>query len=572
MRKKGKISVEGEAYNKMNSAEEFDEKSMGELFQKMNELEEMLGKKKFNRLMGKAMDKFEETGNLWNGDEGLQEVVDDLMDFEPVTATEWSDTHPTNLVCGSDKYYADLANDICSILSEIPLPTSAPDNLIHELGRVLAAYLEDIISETKVFSAMRRVCMARYGYALPFFDCSHPDYMPDHINEEDIRFLIWMTSCRLGRGKNQTFSPLAPGWELMADKVFDELNSRYEEAPESRRVADWLRRSLRKGEYMDIREIAIWLVSRNPLTYIYGFMDELYDMVNEELSEGRYDPKLIDQAAYGYMAMEAWQRSMSAMGCPSRTLVAAIASEFGFDSQAKEIEAIEVFPKQVYAISKEKKKILFEASDHEIIEVHLDSLSKDYRPGDTKYGACTLVKYKGEYLLNGVLVGNDEFEDEWQNQTRFLSFEQMQKEAKEYIEKLDGQQVLCVTDIKKFLKKIDVPANCMNEPEGAKNIVVLISKELGIGLMPDVGYAFDLPGNRFYRKRAAAKDSFAELVFNNSIPHDVAEYIEKHHLLPEASIFTSQGKETGLRIVQDYLAFWIGFYCSLPAYGRAQEY
>lgn len=82
-----------------------------------------------------------------------------------------------------------------------------------------------------------------------------------------------------------------------------------------------------------------------------------------------------------------------------------------------------------------------------------------------------------------------------------------------------------------------------------------------------MGYAFDIPGNRFFRKRAAAKDSFADVVFHNAMPYDVAMYLQKNNMLPEASIAASQGKEAGLRIVQDYLAFWIGFYCELPAYG-----
>ena len=112
---------------------------------------------------------------------------------DSVTASEWSMMHPTNLKCRSDQYYADLANDLCDIIHKIKLPPSAPKNLAHELGIVLSAYLEDLVSGTKVFSALRRVCKNSYGYRLPFYDCNHSDYMPDHINLEDIKFLIWAT-------------------------------------------------------------------------------------------------------------------------------------------------------------------------------------------------------------------------------------------------------------------------------------------------------------------------------------------------------------------------------------------
>ncbi len=54
--------------------------------------------------------------------------------------------------------------------------------------------------------------------------------------------------------ERETYSPLAEGWALLADRLFDGLNSRYPEAPEARRVADWLKRAFHKGEYIDIRE------------------------------------------------------------------------------------------------------------------------------------------------------------------------------------------------------------------------------------------------------------------------------------------------------------------------------
>ena len=61
-------------------------------------------------------------------------------------------------------------------------------------------------------------------------------------------------------------------------------------------------------------------------------------------------------------------------------------------------------------------------------------------------------------------------------------------------------------------------------------------------------------------------------IFHNAIPYDVARYIQEHNLLPEAKIGASQGEEVGRRIIQDYIAFWIGFYSNLPAYGRTMAY
>lgn len=558
---------------KKPNSEDLGKMSLEELTQELKAMERAVGKEKFSQLVEEAIRKFENSEEALATDDEFKDENGNLYDFDLVTTTEWSETHPANLVCGSDKYYADLANDLTDIICEFTLPRNIPDNFVRELGRVLAAYLEDIVSETKVFSAMRRVCKERYGYPLPFYDCAHPDYITDHINEEDIRFLIWKTACQLGKEKEMTYSPLAPGWALISDRIFDELNSRYEEAPEARRVSDWLRKSFRKQDYIDIREIAHWLVSRNPLTYFPGFLDNIEKGIDLAFMDESYDTTHLAHITYGYMASESWQRSMSPMGCPSRTLIAAIAAEFGHEALAEDIEAIEVLPRQIYAISQNKKsrQIFFETSTHEKFEVQRDSFAKGFRPDAIQYAECNLLKFKGKYLLNGSLSGNPALKSHWEGQHSFLTFEQQREQAKEWIEILDGQQVVCVSDIKKFLKKIDMPAGNASDAPDAKNFVVLLSEELGVAFLPDMGYAFDLPGNHFYRKRAAAKDSFGDVIFHNSMPHDTAMYIQKHNLLPEACIGASQGKETGRQIVQDYLAFWIGFYCDLPAYGNAPE-
>ncbi len=545
--------------------------SMAEVSEELRAMEKALGKEKFSRLFEEAIQSFENSEYNEDGflDEEDYDDEDDFSDFDMVTPGEWSRTHPANIVCGSDKYYSELANEICDLILDFKIPMKDPYTFARELGRVLAAYLEDIVSETKVFSAMRRVCLQRYGYRLPFYDCNHADYMPDHINEEDIRFLIWMTACRIGKDNDVTYSPLATGWALLSARMFDELDCRYEEAPEALRVTDWIRRSFRKEDYIEIREIATWLVFRNPLSYFPGYLDSLMSEAGKAYMDESVGIKDLDQFTYGLVAAEAWQRSMSAMGCPSRTLTAALSAEFGYDALAADIEAIEVLPLQIYAISQDKKsrKIFFETSGHERLEVQRDSFAKGFRPDMIQYAKCNLIKYKGKYLLNGLLAGDPSLKAEWENQHSHLTYEQQREQTREWIGMLDGKQVVCITQMESFLKKIDLPTKIGGQYPDAKNFIVLISRELGIAILPDMGYAFDLPGNRFYRKRPAAKDSFNDLVFHNAMPQDVAVYIQEHNLLPEACIGASQGKETGRKIVQDYIAFWIGFYRRLPAYG-----
>ncbi len=167
-----------------SNPENVGNESVEDIIQEMREMEKILGKENFNKLLRKTIDKMDYEDLQ---DESLDDIEDDedFYDLEPVTTKEWSETHPANLVCASDSYYADMANDLADIVSSYKVSIPASDEFARELGRVMAAYLEDNVSGTKIFSAMRRVCKERYGYPLPFYDCHHLDYLQDHINEED---------------------------------------------------------------------------------------------------------------------------------------------------------------------------------------------------------------------------------------------------------------------------------------------------------------------------------------------------------------------------------------------------
>ena len=560
--------------NAMN--EPMDEAGFMAMLKDIQRMEREFGPEEFERLLSESLDELSDEAKMSGSDLDFDGIPDDEwdMDFdEPITKEEWQHTHPANITCGSDKYYADLATLLTDIVASFNLPPSTPEGFCREVGKVLAAYLEDVVSGTKVFSAMRRVCYDRYGYYLPFYDCLHDNYMPDHINEEDIRFLIWMTICRLGKKQNSTYSPLAPGWELIANRLFDHLNEQFPKAPEATRIAGWLKTSFRSGDYLNIREIAIWLVMHNPMTCFSGLYEELLTQTtNFDYSiNPNIDPSTI---LYSITVSEAWQRSMSPMGCPSRTLVAAIATEFGNSGLAAEIEAIEVLPLQIFKVSREAKSrhIIFEDAANREYVVERNSFAKGFRPDEIGYAKCNLVCYKGQYLLNGLLSGDVDLKEEWEEATAPITPEQQRNEASGWIESLEGRQVVCITKIKPFLAQLGFPPNTGSEYPGAKNFVALISRELGLTFLPDAGYAFDLPGNRAYRKRRAAKESFMHFIFHNAIPYDVARYIQEHNLLPEAKIGASQGEEVGRRIIQDYIAFWIGFYSNLPAYGRTMAY
>ena len=85
--------------------------SMKELAEELSAMEKALGKEEFSRLLEEAIQNFEET--KYDNEDFLDDNYfddDDFYDFDMVTPSEWCQTHPENIVCGSDLYYAELAN------------------------------------------------------------------------------------------------------------------------------------------------------------------------------------------------------------------------------------------------------------------------------------------------------------------------------------------------------------------------------------------------------------------------------------------------------------------------------
>ena len=82
-------------------------------------------------------------------------------------------------------------------------------------------------------------------------------------------------------------------------KVSESEDAGDEDAPEAGRVADWLRRSFRKQDYIDIREIAAWLVFRNPLCYMPEFLDSIDEETGQRCKGNSITPQEASVLRYG---------------------------------------------------------------------------------------------------------------------------------------------------------------------------------------------------------------------------------------------------------------------------------
>ena len=106
-----------------------------------------------------------------------------------ITLNNWLEYHPYDREVSSDHFYIGLCND----LQHEMLFIDVEDNLVGAdykcLSCLLTCYLEDIVTQTGMWTSFIDEHFRLYGKYLPFYDMA--GYEPGDMNLADIQFLIW---------------------------------------------------------------------------------------------------------------------------------------------------------------------------------------------------------------------------------------------------------------------------------------------------------------------------------------------------------------------------------------------
>ena len=171
---------------------------------------------------------------------------------------KWLELHPYKQTNSVDQYYVGIANEIHKRLYSSTIADAfEEEENIRYTSLCLAAWFEDVISQTGIWQAFTAECRKRYGAYLPFYPIKG-DYFPDEINLEDIRFLLWHHIQYLCRGIS-AINPENPGIEQTAQEIYGLLAEEYETAPENERMQEFLYHSaMGEEDFFHYREILDW--------------------------------------------------------------------------------------------------------------------------------------------------------------------------------------------------------------------------------------------------------------------------------------------------------------------------
>lgn len=513
----------------------------------------------------KYLDKLEKEGRGEKSDfKPTEEEIDAFDRFMRIKPEEIEKTRPEGLMLVTDDYYADVANEIYTKMIDITFGADMPGSSVRDMSIACSAYLEDVVSGIGVWSSVRNIFLRKLGRKLPFYDCDHEDYFEDDLNKEDIMFIMWQSMCRPGQEEERVFSPLSELIYKGSDIILGMLADRFEEAPVSNRLRDYVRQCVKKaGDYYPARLLSEWLISNHPLVKIPDMDMRIEEM--RDAYEERLDMEDAEICEYWARCYYSWEKHIGPMGCSSAEYVAELCRIHGNEKAAELLDNLECIKiGEFNIIQADRKGIVLQGVDGQKYNISFKSLSNKENFMDGKSVVTSLVKFGDKWWTNGVA----HISMETINKEKAKKFNYVPENTKKYyrniIEKNGGRQVFYFKNYKQVSEFLGIQGDTSPMYGRTENVVLFLSKEEQPRLGKNIAKCFNDPENPYYRKRTAEKEAFSVIMTYN-IADDVAEYIQQNNLLSNANIYMAQGKEEGHRIVSENLRFLCGFY-RVPVY------
>lgn len=149
---------------------------------------------------------------------------------------DWLQVHPYVQSTPVDSYYTRIANRIYDILEATELVNSFTKDESIQIAIRLAAYFEDVISQTNIWRTFITDYKARFGHYLPFYT-TDDHYYDDEVNYEDIRLILWHYTQQYHGWKKGTFvNPDNPANQAASRLIYELFCEEWTTAPENERM------------------------------------------------------------------------------------------------------------------------------------------------------------------------------------------------------------------------------------------------------------------------------------------------------------------------------------------------
>lgn len=192
-----------------------------------------------------------------------------------IFSKDWLALHPYVQSTPVDSYYTNIANRIYDILVATELINSFEGDEAKQISIRMAAYFEDVISQTNIWRTFISGFKERYERYLPFFTTSD-HYYEDEANLEDVRFLLWHFTQQYHGWRKGTFvNPDNPANQAAANMIYKIFCDEWTVAPENIRMQELFSNETRYDNPDNYNNLLYW----------FHYNSYLLTDTNEELTE-----------------------------------------------------------------------------------------------------------------------------------------------------------------------------------------------------------------------------------------------------------------------------------------------
>ena len=485
---------------------------------------------------------------------------------------KWLELHPYKQTNSVDQYYVGIANEIHKRLYSSTIADAfEEEENIRYTSLCLAAWFEDVISQTGIWQAFTAECRKRYGAYLPFYPIKG-DYFPDEINLEDIRFLLWHHIQYLCRGIS-AINPENPGIEQTAQEIYGLLAEEYETAPENERMQEFLYHSaMGEEDFFHYREILDWF--HYQCYFNIENVAQCRDEAERLLDDEKITPEMAETLIYATRTSLTFKGRRNLLSLTSPEWLALIGKAHPEHQLWGKVKARE---NSCYLLEKEDDRYLYvkdlcseDEGEFKITKKSLNLSAIRSREVGKSTLICELIYFGNAWWQCGMLLENKynqkmaEYVDDLTKQKEKTN----EKAAfPDFIKASGGKSfVFCQSqeEISDFLlnkmdynlkEGLDIPR--INTENGA---MLMANPHTGLHIQFKLCECIKSPDNPNYNKEEAEKNAIMFIVNPDIIPYQLSCILQDEGMLPDAYLNSLQRKEYGQEFIRKNAHFLTDYF------------
>ncbi len=485
---------------------------------------------------------------------------------------KWLELHPYKQTNSVDQYYVGIANEIHKRLYSSTIADAfEEEENIRYTSLCLAAWFEDVISQTGIWQAFTAECRKRYGAYLPFYPIKG-DYFPDEINLEDIRFLLWHHIQYLCRGIS-AINPENPGIEQTAQEIYGLLAEEYETAPENERMQEFLYHSaMGEEDFFHYREILDWF--HYQCYFNIENVAQCRDEAERLLDDEKITPEMAETLIYATRTSLTFKGRRNLLSLTSPEWLALIGNAH---PEHQLWGKVKVRENSCYLLEKEDDRYLYvkdlcseDEGEFKITKKSLNLSAIRSREAGKSTLICELIYFGNAWWQCGMLLENKynqkmaEYVDDLTKQKEKTN----EKAAfHDFIKASGGKSfVFCQSqeEISDFLlnkmdynlkEGLDIPR--INTENGA---MLMANPHTGLHIQFKLCECIKSPDNPNYNKEEAEKNAIMFIVNPDIIPYQLSCILQDEGMLPDAYLNSLQRKEYGQEFIRKNAHFLTDYF------------